>query len=112
MDARAASLPCGAAMQSTSGEELRVVTDTVPVAAVRCDRDGRFLWVNQTYARWAARAPAKLIGMRIVDIVGSRAMAEIQPFVERILQGEPLAYERQVDLPGLGRHWVKWAYTP
>ena len=89
-----------------------VITDTVPVAAVRCDREGRFLWVNQTYARWAGRTPRELIGRRIIDIVGSRAMREVQPFIDRVLEGEPVSYERVVELPGLGRHWVKWAYTP
>src|SRR4051812_13675525 len=93
-------------------EAARVMTDTFAVAAVRCDREGRFLWVNPTYARWAARAPEKIVGARIVDILGTRAMAEIQPFVDRIIRGEPVTYERLVELPGLGRRWVKWAYTP
>ena len=93
-------------------EELRAVIDTMPIAAVRCDREARVLWVNPTYAKWVARPAEKLVGARIVDIVGSRAMSEIQPFVDRILKGEPVTYERVVDLPGLGRRWVKWAYTP
>jgi len=93
-------------------EESRVVTNTLPVAAVRCDREGRFLWVNATYAKWAARPAKQILGLHIIDIIGSRAMREIQPFVDRILAGEPLQYERLVELPGLGRHWVKWAYTP
>src|SRR5436190_3803322 len=93
-------------------QELRVITDTMPVAAVRCDREGRFLWVNQTYARWAGRTPRELVGMRVVDIAGSRAMREVQPFIDRVLAGEPISYERVVELPGIGRHWVKWTYTP
>src|SRR6266851_4563721 len=58
--------------QPPGEQELRVITDTMPVAAVR----------------------------------------EIQPFVDRIVAGEQVAYERLVELPGLGRRWVKWAYTP
>jgi len=112
MDARAASLPCGSAMQNTPGEEPRVVTDTVPVAAVRCDRDGRYLWVNPTYAKWVSRPATQLLGLRIGEVIGARAMREIQPFVARVLAGEPVQYERLVELPGLGRRWIKWAYTP
>src|SRR3954466_4109589 len=93
-------------------QAARVMTDTLAVAAVRCDREGRFLWVNPTYARWVARTPEKIVGARIVDIVGARAMAEIQPFVAPVLRGEPVSFERVVELPGLGRRWVKWAYTP
>ena len=93
-------------------EHPRIATETVPVAAVRCDRETRFLWVNQTYAKWAGRPVSDILGRRIVDIAGSRAMREIQPFVDRILGGESLAYERVVELPGLGRRWVRWAYTP
>src|SRR3954471_15898851 len=100
-------------------EAARVMTDTFAVAAVRCDREGRFLWVNPTYARWAARAPEKIVGARIVDIggararekcvgshsdniVGRRAMAEFHRFVDPIIRGEPVTYERLVELPGLG----------
>jgi len=98
--------------QPPGEQELRVITDTMPVAAVRCDREGRFLWVNPTYAKWAGRPARDIIGLRIIDIMGSRAMREIQPFVDRIVAGEQVAYERLVELPGLGRRWVKWAYTP
>src|SRR3954471_14387792 len=93
-------------------QERRVITDTLPVAAVRCDREGRLLWVNQTYVRWAGRSPRELVGMRVIDIAGSRAMREVQPFIDRVLAGEPVSYERVVELRGIGRHWVKWTYTP
>jgi len=93
-------------------QEPHVVTDTSPVAAVRCDRESRFLWVSPTFAKWAGRPTREVIGRRISDIVGSRAMREIQPFIDRVLAGEPVSYERVVELPGLGRRWVKWAYTP
>src|SRR4051812_22188540 len=84
----------------------------MPVAAVRCDRKGCFRWVNPTYATWAGRPVQDIVGLRIVDVMGEAAMREIQPFVDRILAGEQVAYERLVELPGLGRRWVKWAYTP
>ena len=116
---RAPWLPCALpAMDknpNSSGDasgELRLITDTVPVAAVRCGRDSRFTWVNQTYAIWAARPAKDIVGRTVGDIMGARAMREIQPFIDRILAGEPVQYERMVEMPGLGRRWVKWAYTP
>jgi len=99
-------------MEQKNGEEPRVVTDTMPVAAVRCDCDGRFCWVNATYARWAARPAAQLIGKHISDVIGAGAMRDIQPLIARILTGEPVQYERLAQLPGLGRRWIKWALTP
>ena len=68
-------LPSRAVEKPPGEQELRVITDTMPVAAVRCDRDGRFLWVNPTYAKWAARPIREILGLRVIDIAGSRAMA-------------------------------------
>jgi len=39
----------------TGESELRIVTDAMPAAAVRCARDQTFLWVNPCYAKWMAR---------------------------------------------------------
>jgi PAS domain S-box-containing protein len=97
---------------TSTARDLRVVIDTMPVGAVRCDREGRFRWVNPTYANWAGRPAESIVGLHVVDILGEAAVAEIQPFIDRILAGEPVAYERLVELPGLGRRWIKWAYTP
>jgi len=112
MEAGAASLPSGSAMHNSSGEEPRIVTDTGPVAAVRCDREWRYLWVNPTYAKWVARPAKQILGLRVGDVIGAHAVREIEPFVALVLAGEPVQYERLVELPGLGRHWIKWSYTP
>src|SRR3954465_8945837 len=124
MAAREPWLPGAAAMDNNATDPGRsppitatnpvaaAVPDAMPVAAVRCARDSRGMWVNQTYAKWAARPAKDVIGLRVGDIMGARAMREIQPFIERILGGEPVQYERVGEMPGLGRRWVKWAYTP
>jgi signal transduction histidine kinase len=109
---RAAAMDKNPNSSGDASGELRVTTDTVPVAAVRCGRDTRFTWVNPTYAIWAARPAKDIIGRTVGEIMGARAMREIQPFIDRILAGEPVQYERMVEMPGLGRRWVKWAYTP
>src|SRR5688572_5986354 len=95
-----------------SGEtELRIVTDAMPAAAVRCSREQRFLWVNPCYARWVARPAAQLVGRHIAEVVGSEAMRWIEPYIARVLKGEPVQYERLARLAG-GERWVSWMYTP
>jgi PAS domain S-box-containing protein len=96
----------------TRESELRIVTDAMPAAAVRCSRDQRFLWVNPRYAAWLALPATSLVGRRISDVVNEAGMREIQPYIERVLKGEPVHYERFADLPGLGRRWVSWSYMP
>ena len=55
-------------------ESLSIVADAMPLAAVHCSRERRFLWVNPCYARWVARAVDGIVGRRIVDVVGKEAM--------------------------------------
>src|SRR5688500_16565929 len=93
-------------------ESLRIVADTMPAAAVHCSRERRFLWVNPCYARWVARSPEEIVGQRIADVVGAKAMRSIEPYIERVLKGEQLQYERLATLGGLGERWVSWMYTP
>ena len=92
--------------------ELRIVTDAMPAAAVRCSRDQRFLWVNARYASWLALPAASIIGRGVSDVIDQAGMREVQPYIDRVLNGEPASYERLAHLPGLGRRWVSWSYVP
>ncbi len=73
----------------TNEKELRLVLEAMPAAALRCDRDGRYLWVNPQYARWVGRAPEALIGRTITEVLGEQgaraATHELQvtPLAER-----------------------------
>jgi pimeloyl-CoA synthetase len=37
-------------------------------------------------------------------------MRDIRPYVERVLAGEQVRYERLTDLKGLGRRWVSTVF--
>ena len=93
-------------------EELRIVADNMPAAALRCSRDLRFLWVNPHYARWLGVAPEKVAGQPMQEVLGVKAMRELRPNIEQVLKGEQVDYERLVDLPGLRKRWVRSIYTP
>src|SRR5687767_1532085 len=92
--------------------DLRIVTDTMPAAAVRCARDRSFLWVNPCYAEWLARSPASIVGRKLSEVIGAEAALAIEPYIERVLNGEQVRYERLARFPGLGERWVNWMYTP
>jgi PAS domain-containing protein len=78
----------------------RIVTDSMPVGATRCSPDRRFLWVNPTYAKWAGRDAQDLVGRPMADVLGAHGMREIEPFIQRVLAGEQVQFERFVELPG------------
>jgi two-component system CheB/CheR fusion protein len=96
----------------TRESELRVVTDAMPAAAVRCARDQTFLWVNPRYASWMARPADAIIGRKLAEVIGREAMYTIEPFIQRVLKGEQVQYERLARFAGLGERWVGWMYTP
>jgi two-component system CheB/CheR fusion protein len=92
--------------------ELRIVADNMPAGALRCSRDLRFLWVNPHYARWLGATPEAIAGRPMVELLGARAMRELQPSIDRVLDGETVDHERKVSFPGLGQRWVRSIYTP
>ena len=84
----------------------------MPAAALRCSRDLRFLWVNPHYARWLGTTPEAIAGRPMAELLGASAMRELQPFIDRVLKGQPVDHERLVDFPGIRRRWVRSIYTP
>ncbi len=92
--------------------QLRMITDTMAVGVTRCSRDLRYLWVSRSYARWLSRSPEEIAGRPIAEVIGPAAYAAIRPHIERVLTGQRVEYEAQVDFLGAGLVWIDALYTP
>jgi PAS domain S-box-containing protein len=92
--------------------KLQSVADALPAAVTLCSRDLRYLWINQYGAQWLRRAPQDVIGRRMEEVIGADQLAQIRPFIDRVLAGEQVIYERKVDYPGIGRRWASVRLAP
>jgi PAS domain S-box-containing protein len=98
--------------QWAAQEQLRLVTDSMSAPVTRCSRDFTYLWVSKPYADWLGRHPEEIVGRPIREIIGAEAFAFLRPYFERVLAGQKVSYEEEVNFRGPGRRWVNSVYTP
>ena len=93
-------------------DEVRAVTDLMAAAVTRCSKDRRYLWVSRMYAEGLGLAPEAIVGRPISEVIGEDAARELEPHFERVLRGERVAYDAEVDYRGIGRRWINAVYVP
>jgi PAS domain S-box-containing protein len=93
-------------------EQLQLVTDTMAPAVTHCSRDLRYIWASRRYAEWLHTTPEEIAGRPIREILGNSAFAAIRPYIDRVLAGERVDYQAQLDLPHIGRRWIRAVYVP
>ncbi|MGP1385519.1 MAG: PAS domain S-box protein [Thainema sp.] len=93
--------------------ELRLVTNSVPALISFIDADQRYRFTNQGYEEWFAQPTVgDIYGKHIREVVGEATYAEIRPYVEQVLAGEQVTFERQaLYKDGVVRH-VNATYVP
>ena len=93
-------------------EQLQLIANKMAATVTRCTRDFRYAWVNERYAEWLRRPVGKIIGDKIQDVVGTEAFLRLQPYFERVLSGETVAYEEKITFSCIGERWISGIYTP
>jgi len=93
-------------------ETLELVTKQMAGAVTHCGRDLRYLWANQGYANWLGRPLHQIVGQPISEVVGRGAFESLQPYFERVLAGQKVAYEGEINYQGIGRRWISAVLTP
>jgi PAS domain S-box-containing protein len=76
-----------------SEEELRVVTDALPILISLVDRDGVYRFMNQYYEIWMGRPREELVGCHLREVIGEESYQQRLPQVERALAGEHVTFE-------------------
>lgn len=93
-------------------EELELISKTTPLILTRCSRDFKYRFANRAAAALFGLDPEDMIGKPIVEIMGEKAFASIKPHIERVLQGERVVFEAELEYSAAGRRWVHVNYAP
>jgi PAS domain S-box-containing protein len=93
-------------------QQLRLITDSLPVFIAQCDRDYYLHFVNKTYADRFGFDPADIIGKRVPDIIGDEAFAKLRQYMDATLRGEPQEHELSVPMADGTEHYMQLMYVP
>src|SRR5262249_12732408 len=83
-----------------------------PFMLARSNRDRRYVFVSPAFAEMFGRRPADMAGRLIVDMIGPRAFEALRPYIERVLQGQRVEYEIEVDIEDVGVRTIRGVYVP
>ncbi|TWI67296.1 PAS domain S-box-containing protein [Pseudoduganella lurida] len=85
---------------------LRAITDHTTVLISYVDRDQFYRFANRRYQTLLGIDPESMIGRRVGDVAGPAMYEEMQPHIDRVLRGQPVHFETNLDLPGWPRHYI------
>ena len=94
-----------------SEEQIRLITDNLPVLITYLGADQRYGFVNRTAAHWYGRSPEEVIGKRVADIHGNE-YAKFEPRIAEVLSGKTVVFEERVAYPDRESRDVRLTYIP
>ena len=92
--------------------ELDAVVRRSPFMLIRLGRDLRYRFISRAYAEVTGRRPEAVVGKTLREVIGEENFQAIRPYVERVLRGERVEFEREVSFPRLGSRVMDVVYTP
>jgi PAS domain S-box-containing protein len=95
-----------------SEEQLRFVTDVVPVMLMRCDAEERFVFANRAYLEQRGITLEQLVGRRLEEVIDPESFRALRPYLRRVAAGETVRFEIELPYPALGLRHVSVAYVP
>lgn len=93
-------------------EELRLITDAVPVFISYVDTEQRYRYTNKKYEEWYGITASEAYGKQIQEVVDEAVYESIRPYIERVLSGEQVTYENKLPHKDGTIHYVNITYVP
>jgi PAS domain S-box-containing protein len=76
-----------------SEEQIRLITDNIPVLISYVDKSLRYRFNNKTYMDWFGLSPEELAGRTVREVIGDAAYEACEPYVNQALSGKTVNYE-------------------
>lgn len=95
-----------------SEEQLRLITNNLPVLIAYVDQQQCYRFNNQAYEYWLGQTPEAIQGMSMQTLMGKAYYRTIQPYIETALAGTPVTYESELTFKDGRNHSVNVTYIP
>jgi PAS domain S-box-containing protein len=105
-------LPANRKDSWSKGELLDLISRSAGATMAVMDRSLTVIYVNDEYARWFDTVPQQLVGKSLVQVYGEQDCARFMPFVERVMRGERVQYQRMLRTPYGTDEWRTICLTP
>ena len=92
-------------------EKLRTIADRLPALIAEADTREITRFANPAYEDWYGLRRDQIIGRPAREMLGEEAYAAAKPYMDRALNGESVAYEREMTRNGKHRH-LHVSYIP
>lgn len=93
-------------------DQLRLITDAVPVLISYVDKTGRYVFNNRTYEEWFGIRREQIKGKHASEILGKTAWKKVRRHFDDCLSGRRVEFEDLVSYRKGGRRWVNVSYIP
>ena len=100
------------AVAKAGEDQLRLVTNGLPVLIAYCGADFRYRFNNSAYEQWFGLQPHQLIGKHVRDVLGAEAFEVLKPRIEAVLSGKPVRFEAEIPYRDGKRRHVSAQYVP
>ncbi|MBD0386351.1 MAG: AAA family ATPase, partial [Nostoc sp. C3-bin3] len=77
-------------------QELRLITDALPVCITYVDAQQRYRFANRTYEEWFHRSRGEILGKHICENLGEASYQVVQPYINQALAGQITTYEAEI----------------
>lgn len=95
-----------------SEQELRLITNSVPVLISYVDAGERIRFANAAHARFYRRTAEGVVGMPLRELVGDDAYSVIRGHVDSALKGRHVSFEAELPTETNGVRLVRARFTP
>jgi len=97
---------------SLSANPAERLVDAIALPIGRWDREGRLLFCNAPYTRWAGRPSDALVGHTMADLYGADAWAIAGTHFAAAFEGRTVTYERRLTHQGASARWTRALVFP
>jgi PAS domain S-box-containing protein len=81
-----------------SEEQLRLITNALPVLIAYVDGHQRYRFNNKAYEDWLGKSPANIYGSKIKTVWGIECYERMKVYVKLALMGQAVTYENEITL--------------